>query len=94
MKPGTAINHSGDRGGSAPSPRMILAQEFADALGDGTIERVQHGAGDRKRFYRAVLRPGVVVDVHYPTWIVVAGTVYRNANEARLAAWDAIKKAA
>ena len=86
-----AVNHSGARGGSAPSPRMILAQEFADALGDGKIERVHHHPRGGKRFYRVILRPNVVVDVHYPTWIVVNGTVFRNANEARLAAWDAIK---
>lgn len=93
MKPGSAINHSGDRGGTQPSPRQLLAQEFADYLG-GTVERVLHHPARKKRFYRVVPRPGVVIDVHYPTYITVNCFVYRNANEARLAAYDAVKKAA
>lgn len=78
-------------GGSTPSPRMVLAQEFADNLGDGTIERVSHGAGGRKRFYRVTLRPGVVVEVHYPNYVVVNGTAHRSLSAAKLAACEAIK---
>lgn len=61
---------------------MLIAQGFARRFG-AQVERVPH---DRrypsgKRFYRIDAR-GFVVEVHAPTWIVIAQVVCRSKAEA------------
>ncbi|AFU88130.1 hypothetical protein CcrColossus_gp260 [Caulobacter phage CcrColossus] len=66
----------------APSARMLIAQAYARQFGT-QVERVphdrRHPAG--KRFYRINTR-GFVIEVHAPTYIVVAQVVCRSKAEA------------
>ena len=70
-------------------PRKVLAQEFADYLGDGTIEERITEGGETKRVYRVIVREWVIVDVH-TDHVVVNGTKHRSLYSAKMAAYEAI----
>jgi hypothetical protein len=80
---------------SEMSPRRQVAGRIANLLG-APLERVEHGGArqgrgrasrKRKHFYRVVLpktkkQPALVVEIHYPTYIVVNGERFTSIDSA------------
>lgn len=56
------------------SPRQEIAARFAELLDGAAVERIVHGAGGQKHFYR--VRGRVCVDILGVRYIVVDGRIH------------------